>query len=107
MSKGKSPNILSPQMEAIFFVILQIFLAKRAVLKIGGHSRISPVLAGDIRSHDVLRPIARERKGLMDYKLEYVIIILINININIVIIVVVVIAIVIIIITIIDCDIEK
>ena len=37
MSKDKYPNIPSPPMEAIFFVILQIFLATRAVLKIGGY----------------------------------------------------------------------
>ena len=35
MSKDKYPNILSPQMEAIVFIILQIFFATRAVLKIG------------------------------------------------------------------------
>ena len=35
MSKDKYPNIFSPQMEAIVFIILQIFYATRAVLKIG------------------------------------------------------------------------
>ena len=34
MSKVKYPSIFSPQMEAIVFVILQIFFATRAVLKI-------------------------------------------------------------------------
>ena len=34
MSKDKYPSISSPQMEAIVFIILQIFLATRAVLKI-------------------------------------------------------------------------
>ena len=34
MSKHKYPSISSPQMEAIVFIILQIFLATRAVLKI-------------------------------------------------------------------------
>ena len=62
MSKDKYPNIFSLQMEAIVFIILQIFFATRAVLKIGG-SRIA-----DIRSRDVFRPIARQRKDLMDYK---------------------------------------
>ena len=42
MSKDKYPNIFSPQMEAIVFIILQIFVATRTVLKIGGYSRISP-----------------------------------------------------------------
>ena len=31
MSKDKYPNIFSPQMEAIVFIILQIFFATRAV----------------------------------------------------------------------------
>ena len=39
MSKDKYPNIFSRQVEAIVFIILQIFFATRAVLKIGifGH----------------------------------------------------------------------
>ena len=36
-SKDKYPSIFSPQMEAIVFIILQIFFATRAVLKIGGY----------------------------------------------------------------------
>jgi len=35
MSKDKYPSIFLPQMEAIVFIILQIFYATRAVLKIG------------------------------------------------------------------------
>ena len=31
----------------------------------------SPVLAGNIRSRNALRPIARERKDLMDHNLGY------------------------------------
>ena len=34
MSKDKYPSLFSPQMEAIVFIILQIFYATRAVLKI-------------------------------------------------------------------------
>ena len=34
MSKNKYPSIFSPQMEAIVFIILQIFFSTRAVLKI-------------------------------------------------------------------------
>ncbi len=34
MSKDKYPSIFSPQMEAIVFIILQIFLATRAIFKI-------------------------------------------------------------------------
>ena len=64
MSKDKYPSIFSPQMEAIVFIILQIFFAMHAVLKIEKYSRIFP----SIRSCDALRPIMRERKDLMDYK---------------------------------------
>ena len=42
MSKVKYPNIFSPQMEAIVFIILQIFYATRAGLKIGEYPRIFP-----------------------------------------------------------------
>ena len=42
MSKDKYPSIFSPQMEAIVFVILQIFYATPAVLKIGGYLTIIP-----------------------------------------------------------------
>ena len=34
-SKDKYPSIFSPQMEAIVFIVFQIFFATRAVLKIG------------------------------------------------------------------------
>ena len=51
MSKDKYPNVFSPQMEAIVFIILQIVLAKRAVLKIGGYSRISSSFSWGIFGH--------------------------------------------------------
>ena len=35
MSKDKYPNLFLPQMEAIVFIILQIFFATHAVLKTG------------------------------------------------------------------------
>ena len=35
MSKDKYPSIFSPQMDAVVFIILQIVLATRGVLKIG------------------------------------------------------------------------
>ena len=47
MSKDKYASIFSRHMEAIVFIILQIFFAKRAVLKIGEYPRISPVSAGE------------------------------------------------------------
>ena len=49
--KDKYPSTFSPQMEAIVFIILQIFFATRAVLKIGGYSRISPNFSWGIFGH--------------------------------------------------------
>ena len=63
MSKDKYPSIFLPLMEAILFIFLQIFSETRAVLKIGEYS-----LKFHIRSRDVFRPIACERKYLTDYK---------------------------------------
>ena len=40
MSKDKYPSIFSPQMETIVFIILQIFFATHAVLKIGEYLTI-------------------------------------------------------------------
>ena len=51
MSKDKYPSIFSRQMEAIVFIILQIFSATRAVLKIGEYSRISPSFSLGIFGH--------------------------------------------------------
>ena len=42
MSKDKYRSIFSPQMEAIVFIILQIFYATRAMLKIEEYLRIFP-----------------------------------------------------------------
>ena len=39
MSKDKYPSTFSPQMEAIVIIILQVFFATRAVLKLGEYSR--------------------------------------------------------------------
>ena len=72
MSKNKYPSIFSPQIETIVFIILHIFFATHAVLKIGGYSQIFPSFSkGNIRSHDMFRPIARTRKYLMDHNLCY------------------------------------
>ena len=43
MSKDKYPNIFSPQMETVVFIILQIFFTTCAVLKIGGYLTNRPV----------------------------------------------------------------
>jgi len=44
MAKDKYLSLISPQMEAIVFIIPQIFFATHTVLKIGEYS---PVLAGE------------------------------------------------------------
>ena len=51
MSKGKYPSIFLPQMEAIVFIILQIFYATCAVLKIGEYPRIFPSFSWGIFAH--------------------------------------------------------
>ena len=51
MSKDKYPSIFSPQMEAIVFIILQIFYATRAVLKMGEYPRIFPSFSWGIFAH--------------------------------------------------------
>ena len=51
MSKDKYPSIFSPQVEAIVFIILQIFYATRAVLKIGDYPRIFPSFSWGIFAH--------------------------------------------------------
>ena len=43
MSKDKYPSIFSPQMATVVFIILQIFFATSAVLKIGEYLTIRPV----------------------------------------------------------------
>ena len=42
MSADKYPSIFSTQMEAIVFIILEIFFAARAVLEIGEYLTIIP-----------------------------------------------------------------
>ena len=51
MSKDKYPSIFSPEMETIVFIILQIFFATCAVLKIGEYSRIFPSFSWGILGH--------------------------------------------------------
>ena len=51
MSKDKYPSIFSRQMATIVFIILQIFLATSAVLKIGEYSRIFPSFSRGIFGH--------------------------------------------------------
>ena len=51
MSKDKYPNIFSPQMKAIVFIILQIFFATHEVLKIGEYSWIFHSFSWGIFGH--------------------------------------------------------
>ena len=70
MSKDKYPGIFSPQMEAIVFIIYpsNIFRNARGFKNWGISSDIPQFWLGNIRSRDAFRPIARERKYLLDYK---------------------------------------
>ena len=70
MPKDKYPSIFSPQMEAIVFIILQIFFATRAIFKIGEYSRIFHSFSRGIFGH-AIKPIVRQRKDLMDYNAGY------------------------------------
>ena len=72
MFKDKYPSIFSPQMEAILFIILQIFYATRTVLKIGGYSWISPSFSWVLFGHlTCLDQSHMSKKGLMDYSNIY------------------------------------
>ena len=51
MSKDKHPSIFSRHIEAIVFIIPQIYYATHAVLKIGKYSRIFPSLSWGIFGH--------------------------------------------------------
>ena len=51
MSKDKYLSIFSPQMEAIVFIILQIFFATHAVFKTGEYSRMFPSFSWGIFRH--------------------------------------------------------
>jgi len=51
MSKDKYPSIFSPKMEAIVFIILQIFFATCTILKIGEYSQIFPSFGWGIFGH--------------------------------------------------------
>ena len=61
MSKDKCPSILSPQMDAIVFIILQVVYATRAILKIRGYLTIIP------RARMGYESIDHEAEGRMVY----------------------------------------
>ena len=70
MSKDKYPSIFSPQMATIIFIILQIFYATCAVLKVGEYSRIFPSFSWGIFGHVTRLGQSRaSKKDLMDYNL--------------------------------------
>ena len=58
ISKDKYPSIFSPQMEAIVFIILQIFSATRAIFKIGEYSPLLKTgsLDNAIREFSLAKP---------------------------------------------------
>ena len=60
MSKDEYPSIFLPQMEAIVFIILQIFFRNARSFENWGIFLGIP----QFRSRDVFRPITRERKSL-------------------------------------------
>ena len=53
MSRDKYPSILSHQMGTIVFIILQIFYATRAVLKMGGYLVNKPLQAAGMSADNV------------------------------------------------------
>jgi len=60
------------QMEAIVFIVFQIFFATHAVMKIGEyHLDIPQFYLVHIHSHDALRPITYERNYFKDYNCSY------------------------------------
>ena len=73
MSKDKYPSIFSPQMEAFVFIILQIFFATRAPLKIGKYSRMFPSFRWEIFGH-----VTRLDQSRASEKIWWIIIRIIN-----------------------------
>ena len=51
MSMDKHPRMFSPQMETFVFIILEIYYATRAILKIGEYPRIFPSFSWGIFAH--------------------------------------------------------
>ena len=57
ISVDKYPSIFSPQLEAIMFIIVQMFFATRAVLKIGEYSSIFLSFSWGIFGHVTCRSL--------------------------------------------------
>ena len=64
LSKDKYLSIFSPQMEATVFIILQIFFATRAFLKIGEYPRIFPSFSWGIFAHVTRLDQSRASKNI-------------------------------------------
>ena len=64
MSADKYSSIFSPQIEAIVFIILQIFYATRAVLKIGEYPGIFPSFSWGIFAHVMRLDQSRASKNI-------------------------------------------
>ena len=72
MFKDKYPSIFSPQMEAIVFIILQIFFATRAIFKIRPeYSRIFPSFCWGIFGHVTCLGQSRESKKIWWITISY------------------------------------
>ena len=66
MSKDNYQCIFSSQMEAIVFIILQIFFATRAILKIGEYPRIFPSFSRGIFGHMMRLDQSRASELILD-----------------------------------------
>ena len=64
MSADKYLSIFSPQLEAIVFIILQIFFATRAIFKIGEYSRIFHSFSWGIFGHVARLDQSRESEKI-------------------------------------------
>ena len=71
MSKAKYASIFSCQMEAVVFIIFQIFFATRTVLKIREYPRTFPSFSWGIFSHATRLDQLHASENVMEYDREY------------------------------------
>ena len=64
MHKFKYPSIFSCQVEAILFILLQIFFAANAVLKIGEYYQMFPSFSWEIFGHVTRLDHSRESENI-------------------------------------------
>ena len=72
LSADKYLSIFSRQMEAIVFIILQIFYATRAVLKIGEYPRIFPSFTWGIFAHVTRLDQSRKSENIWWIIISYI-----------------------------------